>query len=147
MIKNILTDQMIKTEVNASTWKEAILQVGQLLLDSKKVEETFIQSMITTVEELGPYMILLPGVAFFHGAPSSGVHEACLSFVTFKEDVVFTDFDQQHIQCAFGFGAVDSDSHMQMLMKVAALLQDEEFLDLARNHGSKEEIINKVQQY
>lgn len=147
MIKEILTEKMIETEVETTTWREAVHQVGKLLVDSHKVEETFIQSMIKTVEELGPYMILLPGVAFFHGAPSSGVHEVCLSLVTFKEDVVFTDFDQQHIQCAFGFGAQDSDSHMQMLMKVAALLQDEEFLELARNHGSKEAIIKKVQQY
>lgn len=147
MIKEILTEEMIQTEVEATTWREAVKVVGKILVEHNKVEETFIQSMIETVEQLGPYMILLPGVAFFHGAPSSGVHEVCLSLVTFKEDVVFTDFDQQHIQCAFGFGAIDSDSHMQMLMKVAALLQDEEFIELVRNHGSKAEIMEKVQQY
>lgn len=73
---------------------------------------------------------------FLHGPPHSSVHSMS-SFVTFKEDVVFTDFDNQHIKCAFGFGAVDAGSHMQMMVKMAALLQDEEFLELARNHGTK----------
>lgn len=147
MIRDILVEDVVETGVQVKTWREAVQCVGDLLKKKGKVEDTFIESMITTVEELGPYMILVPGIAFFHGSPQSGVHVVCLSLVTFKEDVIFTDFDQQHIQCAFGFGAVDADSHMKMLMQVAALLQDEEFLTLVRNHGTKEDIMSKIQQY
>lgn len=147
MIRDILTEQMIKTEVEAATWVDAVHAVGSILKTNGKVEETFVESMINVVKELGPYMILLPGIAFFHGSPQKGVHEVCLSFVTFKEDVVFTDFDEQRIQCAFGFGAIDADSHMSMLQQVAKLFQDEEFLKLARNHGSKEAILKKIQEY
>ncbi|MEG0959405.1 MAG: PTS sugar transporter subunit IIA [Erysipelotrichaceae bacterium] len=147
MIRDVLSSDFVKTEVNCSTWQDAVKEVGNILKEHGKVEESFIQSMIDTVNELGPYMILLPGLALFHGSPQAGVHEACLSFITFKEDVVFTEFDQQHIQCAFGFGAVDSDSHMGMLMQVAQLLQDEEFIELVRNHGSKEEIMRRIKLY
>lgn len=147
MIKDLLTSDMIKTEVEASSWRDGVNIVGSILQEHGKIEAGFIQSMISTVEQLGPYMILVPGIAFFHGHPDSGVHEVCLSFVTFKEDVVFTDFEQQHIQCAFGFGAVDANSHMEVLMQVAALFQDEEFLQLVRNHGSQADIIRKIQEY
>jgi len=147
MISDYLTEAMVEVEVEAATWREAVQAVGQLLVKQGKVERSFVRSMEDTVDTLGPYMILLPGVAFFHGSPQSGVHEVCLSFVTFKEDVVFTEFDHQRIQCAFGFGAVDADSHMRMLSQIVALFQDEEFLYLARNHGSKAEIMKKIQQY
>ena len=46
----------------------------------------------------------------FSAGPPHSVHEVCLSFVTFRKNVVFTDFDNQHIKCAFGFGAVDAGS-------------------------------------
>lgn len=147
MIKDIISENAVQTEVEANSWRDAVQIVGTLLKEEGKIEDSFINSMIETVEELGPYMILLPGVAFFHGSPQSGVNEVCLSFVTFKEDVIFTDFDQQSIQCAFAFGAIDKDSHMQVLMQVAGLLQDEEFLALAKNHGSKEAIWKKIQQF
>lgn len=147
MICDLLNDELVQTDVDAVTWRDAVYSVGKLLKQQGKIEDSFIDSMLSTVEKLGPYMILLPGVAFFHGAPQSGVHETCLSFVTFKEDVVFTDFENQHIQCAFGFGAVDAGSHMQMMVKMAALFQDEEFLELARNHGSKQKLMKKFSQY
>lgn len=147
MIRDILQEHMVKTDVPAATWREAVQCAGSLLKEGGKVEDSFVESMIATVEEFGPYMILLPGVAFFHGAPQSGVHEVCLSFVTFEEDVVFTEFEGERIQCAFGFGAVDSESHMQMLMQIAALLQDSEFVELARHHGSKEELMKRINNY
>ena len=34
-----------------------------------------------------------------------------------------------------------------MMVKMAALLQDEEFLELARNHGTKKELMKKFSQY
>lgn len=147
MIRDFLTEDMIKTEVSVSSWREAVYVVGNLLKRKGLVQDSFIKSMILTIEDLGPYVILLPGIAFFHGSPQSGVHQVGLSFATFKEDVVFTDFEQQHIQCAFGFGAVDANSHMQILMQITKLLQDDEFIDLARNHGSKAKILEKIQSY
>ena len=61
--------------------------------------------------------------------------------MTLKEPVYFTDFDNQRIKCAFALGAVDPESHMQMLQQVAMLLQNEEFIQLATNNGSKQEIL------
>lgn len=147
MIRDVLREELVNVEIEASTWRDVVRHGGYLLVKEGKIDMPFIDSMIETVEELGPYMILLPDVAFFHGKPSSSVKEACLSFVTLKNDVYFDDFDNQRIKCAFAFGAVDSESHMQMLMSVASLLQDQEFINLVCEHGSKEKIMKKIQQY
>lgn len=147
MLHDLISEDVVKTDVDAKTWREVVEICGDLLVKEEKIEPAFIRSMIQTVEDLGPYMILVPKVAFFHGSPSSAVKEVCLSLVTLKNNVIFDDFDNQEITCAFGFGAKDSDSHMNVLMQLAELLQDEEFLELVRNNGSKEAIMKKINQY
>ena len=127
--------------------KTPIHKTGKLLLKENKIEPEFIESMIQVVEEFGPYMILLPKVCFFHGQPGENVNEPCLSLIVFKDSVYFDDFENQEIKCAFAFGAIDSDSHMQMLMKVAQLLQNEEFISLITNNGEKDKILEIIQKY
>ncbi|MDD3253188.1 MAG: PTS sugar transporter subunit IIA [Lachnospiraceae bacterium] len=147
MLNEVLTEAMVRTDVACDTWRDCVRICGGLLADAGKVEPSFIDSMIRTVEELGPYMILMPKVAFFHGRPSETVHEACLSLITLKESIYFTEFDHQEIRCAFGFGAVDADSHVDMLTHVAKLLQDAEFVELITGNGSKEAIMQKIKNY
>lgn len=140
-MKEFLTPDLIKTEVDCDTWQQAVQEVGGLLLKKELIKEDFIQTMIDVIHTYGPYMILLPGIAFFHGKPGELVKEPCLSLITLKHPVYFKEFENQEIVCAFGFGAVDGDSHMEALQDVVKLLQNEEFTSLIKNHGSKEEII------
>lgn len=146
MLKEILNERLVQTDVDCEDWRACVRACGKLLVAEGKIEPPFIESMIQTVEELGPYMILLPKVAFFHGRPSKDVHEACLSLVTLQHSVYFTEFENQEICCAFGFGAVDADSHVTMLTHVAKLLQDTEFVRLITEHGSKNAIMQKINQ-
>lgn len=147
MIKEILTENVILTEADVSDWQEAATCCGNLLVKADKVKAEFVKTMIDVINEYGPYMILVPGVAFFHGTPGENVKEPCLSLVTFKHKIVFDDFEHQEIDCAFGFGATDKDSHMTMIMSLAALLQDAEFIELIRNHGTKEAILSMLEKY
>ena len=114
----------LRTEVECQSWRDCVKACGDLLVAEGKIEPSFIDSMIQTVEELGPYMILIPKVAFFHGRPSEAVHKACLSLITLKDSVRFEEFEGQEISCAFGFGAVDADSHVNMLVKVEMCIRD-----------------------
>lgn len=144
-MKRILGEKYIQTDVRATDWREAVKVAGDILVQLNECEQEFIHQMIETVEKLGPYMILLPDVALFHAPPGDYVYQACLSFVTFKEPVYFTDFDNQRIKCAFALGAVDPESHMEMLQQVAMLLQNESFLKLATNNATKKELLASVE--
>lgn len=146
-MKPVLLEELIETDVCASSWQEAIQKAGALLVKKQTVTEAFIQDMIDTVHKFGPYMILLPDVAFFHGPPSDHVLETSLSLITLQDDVFFKEYENQRIRCAFAFGAKDNASHMAMLQEVVKLLQDEAFLSLLTNHGSKEDIVSYVQNH
>ncbi|MCH4207759.1 MAG: PTS sugar transporter subunit IIA [Solobacterium sp.] len=147
MISNVLTETMVQTNASPKNWEEAIRMAGQLLLDEKKVKPEFINSMIETVNTYGPYMILVPKVCFFHGTPGSDVIEPCLSLCVFKDPVFFEEYENKQINCCFAFGATDKDSHMEMLKNVVQLLQDQEFIQLITNNGSKSMIMECIQKY
>lgn len=147
MIKDYLTDDLVLCDVKVNDWREAVHISGKLLKDKNKVNDTFIESMIETVEKFGPYMILVPKVCFFHGMPGENVKEPCLSLVIFKEPIKFTDFDNQEINCCFAFGATDSESHMGMIMNVAQILQNEDFIQAITGNKPKEEIMAIIQNY
>lgn len=51
----------MKKEVHS--WQDCVEAGGDLLVKANKITPTFIHSMIDVVNELGPYMILLPDVA------------------------------------------------------------------------------------
>lgn len=147
MLNEVLNENMVKTQIEKTSWRDVVNECGKILLDENKIKDAYVASMIETVEKMGPYMILLPEIAFFHGVPGANVKEICLSLVTLKEPVYFEEFEGQKIKAAFAFGATDKDSHMSLLSNLALLLQDEEFVSLLKNDGSKEEIMERIANY
>lgn len=144
MLSELLNEKTIMTDVLCESWQDAAYKASQILVDQNKIKSTFTKKMIDTIMKYGPYVILVPNVAFFHGPPSDDVNEICLSLITLKKPVYFKEFDNQPIKCAFAFGAVDSDSHMKLLQQIVILFQDEAFLELITNNGSKDKILDKI---
>ena len=147
MLYEILNENMVKTQIKKASWRDVVHTCGEILLNENKISELYVTSMIETVEEMGPYMILLPEIAFFHGVAGTNVKEICLSLITLSKPIYFEEFEGQKIKAAFAFGATDKDSHMSLLSSLAVLLQDEEFVSLLRNNGSREEIMERIAKY
>jgi len=57
----------------AENWQEAIRRAGELLVNSGDIETQYIDNMIASVEELGPYVVLTKGFALAHSAPCDAV--------------------------------------------------------------------------
>lgn len=142
----MINENLITTSVSAKSWREVVCIAGDLLVENNLTSAEFTDSMIKTVEDLGPYMILLPKVAFFHAPPSEAVKETGLSLVVLENSVFFDDFDNQEIKCSFAFCAIDSNSHLEMLQKFSVLLGNEEMINLLVNNGSKEEILKLMEE-
>lgn len=147
MINKILKSNLVQTNMNYCSWREAAKDTSKLLFKYGKIKIEYIDSVIETVEKFGPYMILLPKVCFFHGEPGINVIEPCLSLSVFENEIIFEDFDNQVIKCCFVFGAIDADSHIQILKELAEILRNQNFIDLITNNGSKIEIMKIIQMY
>lgn len=61
-INELLHDDAIDLNAHAETWQEAIAQAGALLEKTGAITSAYTESMISSVEEQGPYIVVAPGV-------------------------------------------------------------------------------------
>lgn len=127
MLSNYLNEDRIQLKVDVKTWRDAVTKVGNLMVEKDDISQSYINAMIKGIEELGPYCVVAPGIALLHARPEDGVKRIGLVMATFREGVAFgTKNDPVYL--AFGLGAVDHKSHIDLLQDLSILLQDTEIV-------------------
>ena len=56
----VLSLDHILTGVKADSWQQAVEVAGQILVDSGSITSQYIDNMIQAVNDMGPYMVLMP---------------------------------------------------------------------------------------
>ena len=125
LVNNALGVGSILLQQRAVDWRECFQLAGNALVASRRVTETYIQEMIDAFEELGPYMVIAPGIALAHARPSKSVLETGLSLVTLSEPVVFGSINNDPVRLVIGLSAVDHDSHIDLMAALSELLMNE----------------------
>lgn len=144
MLKQILRDNMIETDVDVNNWKEAIEAGGSILEKNQIITHDYTESMIESVKKYGPYIVIAPGIALAHGTPNKGVHKVGVSITTLKHPVLFGHDRNDPVQIVITLAAIDHDSHMEALSSLAKLLAKEEFINVLHKQNKKE-IIQYIQ--
>lgn len=129
----------IKVKVDAKDYEDAIKKSGQILIETNSIKENYIQSMIDSIKELGPYIVIAPGFALAHARPSEDVLEDDLSIITLKEPVCFNSINDP-VYIVMCLSAKNSDTHIDMMQKVAMILMKENTIDNLKNANTIEEI-------
>lgn len=130
-LTELLKEELIQQVDSVSTWQDAVGLAAQPLLAYGYIEESYIQAMIASINETGPYIVLAPKVAVPHASPDAGVHQLGISLLQVKEPVDFSedDDDDKKVQLIFVLAAVDSTAHLRALQELALILDDEEAID------------------
>lgn len=144
MILELLHPSVIQVGVKAQDWREAGQIAGELLIKSEGVQPQYINAMIKAVEEIGPYIVIAPGVAMFHGRPEDGVNNICVSFVTLQEGVDFGAGDKDPVRLVIALGAKDNNSHLDLLREMIAIIGDSELVQRIIEASSQEEVIKLI---
>jgi mannitol/fructose-specific phosphotransferase system IIA component (Ntr-type) len=129
MLQDILRDSNILLKQECKDWKEAITKSAQVLLKEEVIEERYINAMIRSVEEYGPYIVVGKHLALAHARPEDGVNKLGISVMTLKEPVNFGNPDNDPVKIVFCLAAVDSYSHLNVMKNLIELINDEEKLD------------------
>lgn len=119
-------ESLVKLNVSAKGWEDAIRQGGQLLLEQGYIEPSYIDRMINSVHEFGPYIVLFPGFALGHCSSGSDVLKTGISFITLETPVVFGHEDHDPVSMVACLSTINADEHMEMLMAVAEILSEPE---------------------
>jgi PTS system ascorbate-specific IIA component len=141
MLGEYITPDMIQLQVEATDWRDAVRQGGDLLVQSGKCEPRYVDAMIEAVEQMGPYMVIAPGLALAHARPEDGVLELGMSIITLKIPVEFGSKANDPVQLVISFGGIDKESHIGMLKELAQFLVDEENQLMLREATSIEKVM------
>lgn len=130
-LTDLLKEELIQQVDSVSNWQDAVRLAAQPLLAHGYIEESYIQAMIASIKETGPYIVLAPKVAVPHASPDAGVHQLGISLLQVKEPVDFSEDhdDDKKVQLIFVLAAVDSTAHLRALQELALILDDEEAID------------------
>lgn len=147
MLKDVLHADVVRLNVEANDWEAAIREAGILLVAQKSIEPAYIDNMITAIHDLGPYIVIMPHVAFAHARPDETVNESCMSVITLKEPVEFGSEANDPVSIVFAFAAETGTSHMKALQDLAKFLSKPENVTFLMECEDKDLALNKLLEY
>lgn len=146
MLKEVITENEILTNVEAKDWREAVRIGGELLLNAGKIEERYIQGMIENVEENGAYIVIAPKIAMPHARPEKGAKEIGLSLITLKNPINFGNPKNDPVSLVISLCAVDHSSHLRALSELMDILADEESVKYILSENDSNKIIKLIKE-
>ena len=138
-MSEVIEARNIKLNVDASDWRDSMIKSGQLLVDSDYITKDYIDLTIKCVEENGPYIVIIPGLALSHSRPDVSVKKTGLSLITLSKPVCF-NCDNDPVDIVLTLAATDDTSHLQKLQSMAEFISDEENIEFIKNAKSAEEV-------
>jgi PTS system ascorbate-specific IIA component len=71
-LTQLLPVDAIRIGETAADWRAAVRLAGDALVASGATTPAYTDEMVATVEQLGPYIVIAPGIALAHSRPSPG---------------------------------------------------------------------------
>ena len=140
LLEDLLSEDNVSFHYPAETWEDVIRHGGQLMVDAGFIEPTYTEAMIDVVRDMGPYIVLAPGLAMPHARPEMGAKQVGAALVTLEKPIDFGSPENDPVSVAIFLCAPNKDEHIQLLTDIATLFEDEEFLDAAVNFESLEDV-------
>ncbi|WP_031313971.1 BglG family transcription antiterminator [Caldanaerobacter subterraneus] len=141
VLKDLLTKDTIKLNVEAKDWEEAVRIGGELLVKNGFAEPQYVEAMINTVKEMGPYIVIAPGIAMPHARPEAGARKIGMSLITLKNPVNFGNKENDPVKIVVSLCAIDHSSHLKALSELVELLGDEEFVEAVLNANDVDRVL------
>lgn len=126
----------IRACARAECWQDAVKRVGNLMEASGFITPGYIQAMVETVEELGPYCVIAPGIAMPHARPDRGVLSSGFAALSLEKPLNFGNIDNDPVFLVVAFCAVNHETHIQALTQIARIISQVGFLDQVKDAGS-----------
>lgn len=144
MLSDLITINRISIGYKAVDWEDAVRKAGNLLRDDGCCDDNYVDAMIETVKELGPYIVVAKGIALPHAKPEKGSKKIGMSLVILKNEICFGSKQNDPVRAVFGLCAVDSTSHIQALSDLGTFAMDNDSFNTLLNFDQKDKIIEYI---
>ncbi|SJL84992.1 PTS sugar transporter subunit IIA [Vibrio palustris] len=130
---------VISTAENLSV--DAALDITcSTLIEQGKVETRYLEAIKAKHKEIGAFYVLAPRIAMPHARPEEGVNEASLQVTVFKHGVDLESEDNGDVFFSVTLAAKDADNHIQTIVALSELFQNEQDIEAIIASESKREI-------
>jgi len=137
-----LTEDLISFEKGFDNWEDAIIASSQGLLKQGFIEQSYVDSMISSVKEYGPYIVIAPNIAMPHARPEAGSKKVGFAVTLCEEAVSFSDAPEHQARLMVTLSCVNADTHLQMLQALVGVLADETKFEAILASKTKQEILD-----
>jgi mannitol/fructose-specific phosphotransferase system IIA component (Ntr-type) len=137
-----ISEENVALRVRVDGWEEAIRAAGRMLLYCGAVEERYIEAMVETAKELGPYIVIAPGIAIPHARPEDGAMDVCFVALLLDPPVDFGNPDNDPVRLVIGFSSPDATVHVKMLTTMARAIGQEDFLERVTKAQTPEDLVS-----
>lgn len=148
MLKYFFDNDLVKYSTKEIFgWQEAITESCQQLLEKGLINEAYINEIIQCVEEHGPYIVIVPGVAMPHSSEESeGVFGTAISFTKMKHSIQFAEEDKE-ATLFFTLAAKNPEEHMRNIQNLSELLMTEGLIESLMETNSLADYQQVMQEY
>ncbi|WP_353855596.1 BglG family transcription antiterminator [Bacillus sp. Bos-x628] len=129
VLNDLLKEETIQLQQSAENWQEAISKAAQPLIEQKAIQPSYVEAMIDSVNQHGPYIVIAPKVAIPHARPEDGVNKLSMSLMSLKKPIPFSESGKKQVSLVIVLAAIDSMTHLKALKQLTMLLSEEKRIE------------------
>lgn len=136
-----LTKDLIRFEESFDSWEEAIKTSSESLVDGDYINNEYVDEMIQSVKQYGPYIVIAPNIAMPHARPEAGSKKVGFSVMICKTPVAFSEQKEHQASLFVTLSCVSADTHLKMMQALVEVLGDESKVKSLLATTNKEEVL------
>lgn len=142
-LTDLVLPNYIRLDVVATDWKEAVIASCTPMVGTAITEE-YSNAILRSFEELGPYMVIAPGIAMPHARPENGVLSTAMGITVLKDPVKFGHQANDPVRLLVTLCATDSQEHLQAISELMELLGDNGRVQKLLDAKSVKEVLAEI---
>lgn len=131
MFKIEFNENNVKLNIKVNGWEDAVRQGAQILVDNGQVESRYVDEIIKSIKNFGPYIVISDGLAIPHTRPENGAIDIGFSLITLENSVQF-DNETSPVNVLICFSAVDGNSHLEILRMIVNFVEEGKIEKIAK---------------
>lgn len=135
-----LNEEIVVLNREVKDVDEAIRQSGELLEKKELVTKEYIDAMVNSYHENGPYFVIAPGIAIAHARPEDGVKVSSVSLLQLNTPIEFGHEQNDPVSLVFGLAATSDESHLENIQRLVSLLGDKENVEMLKHAKDYDDI-------
>lgn len=138
--------EAVRTGVRCQDWREAVTAAGDLLVATGAATASYVEAIVRAVDEMGPYIVLAPGIALAHARPEDGGTAVGFSLVKLADPVAFGSKENDPVDLVFAFATPDKEQHVTALSALADFIESGDNLSRMREADTDEALHRVIEE-